>query len=379
MRVLFWSETFWPRAGGVETLGLRLLSALRGRGWKFEVVTWAEVPDYQVEHHEGVPIHRFPFFGRRGERGAEATLEQVARVARVKRSLCPDLVHLHSYGRSAWFHVATAGRLRRPTILSLHQSLPEAAFVADTLAARVLRDADAITCCSQAVYEATTRRAPELTSRMGVIANALPTPALEGATPPREARGIVFVGRLVPEKGLAWVLPGLRGILQSLPGARLVVVGEGPLRGELEQRVTALGLRASVEFVGHVPSERVPSLLQQAAVVVIPSLSEGFGLVALEAALVGRPVVASRVGGLPEVVLHAETGLLVRPGDVEGFAAAVRFLLEHPAEAERIGRAARERALEAFGWEPYVDAFDGLYRRLASPAPVAREQLSLIG
>jgi len=103
-------------------------------------------------------------------------------------------------------------------------------------------------------------------------------------------------------------------------------------------------------------------------VVVMPSRwEETFGLVALEAALMGRPVVVTRAGALPEVVAHGETGLVVDKEDDQGVAEAVAFLLENPEKARRMGEAGRERALRNFGLQACIGRYDELYRRIARP------------
>jgi glycosyltransferase involved in cell wall biosynthesis len=99
--------------------------------------------------------------------------------------------------------------------------------------------------------------------------------------------------------------------------------------------------------------------------VLIPSrVIEGFGLVAMEAAMMGRPVVATRSGGLPEVVIDGQTGLIVERDDSNALAAAIAYLVDHPDMAAQMGRAARNRAQTIFDWERHIDAFDELYRRL---------------
>jgi glycogen(starch) synthase len=182
--------------------------------------------------------------------------------------------------------------------------------------------------------------------------------------PPR----ILCLGRLVPEKGFDLALAAFSVICHRFPGARLVLAGDGREWDNLKQRATELGLALSVEFVGGVPPDKVTDLIAEATLVLIPSRLEGFGLVALEAGSMARPVVATRVGGLPEVIVHEETGLLTESENSEALAGAIELLLEQPEKAERMGRAARERAQREFGWERYVDVYDGLYRKLIMDA-----------
>jgi glycogen(starch) synthase len=130
-----------------------------------------------------------------------------------------------------------------------------------------------------------------------------------------------------------------------------------------------LGLMHSVEFVGWVPPEKVPALLNTATLVIMPSHREGLPSVALEAALMARPVVAARVGGLPEIVLHQKTGLLVDDEDHEALTEAMLLLLNHPRTATAFGDAARRRVQEVFSFERYVDAYDNLYQKISGQAP----------
>jgi glycogen(starch) synthase len=118
-----------------------------------------------------------------------------------------------------------------------------------------------------------------------------------------------------------------------------------------------------------VTPENVSELLNAATIVIMPSHREGLPSVALEAALMGRPVVATRVGGLPEIVVHEKTGLLVDDATPEAFAAAIRLLLEQPQTATAFGHAARRRVQELFSFERYVDAYDELYRKIGKEAP----------
>jgi glycosyltransferase involved in cell wall biosynthesis len=105
---------------------------------------------------------------------------------------------------------------------------------------------------------------------------------------------------------------------------------------------------------------------------------EGFGLVALQAAQMGRPVVATRVGGVSEVVAHEESGLLVEPDDATSLAHAIESLLEDPERAKRMGRAARLRARMLFGWERHVDAYDELLQRLVRDAPLGHRAMTTV-
>ncbi|WP_206811136.1 N-acetyl-alpha-D-glucosaminyl L-malate synthase BshA [Paradesulfitobacterium ferrireducens] len=140
---------------------------------------------------------------------------------------------------------------------------------------------------------------------------------------------------------------------------RLLLVGDGPEMGKVEREVAKRGLKARVLFLGK--QENVGEILQMSDVFLLPSAQESFGLAALEAMACGVPVVASRVGGLPEVVKERETGFLLPAGDVEGMSAAVVRLLREPELYERMSAAAAAMALQEFPPERAAKAYEKVY------------------
>ena len=364
MRILFWSETFWPRVGGVENLAARLLPSLQTRGHDFLVVTWENIKDPDEIRYQGIPVFRFPFFSGGRQGSLDPLLENRRQVAKLKQDFTPDLVHINSYGQSVLFHLNTSSAYPAPVLVTLHQSLPEEPVGHQSLLGSLLRTSDWITACSASVLAHTRQLLPEITPRSSVIYNSCTAPAFDpqpiSFDPPR----LLCLGRLVAGKGFDLALAAFAKILHRFPSARLVIGGDGPELEKLQQQAIALGLVDSVEFAGRIPPEKVSHFIDAATLVLIPSRLEGFGLVALEAALMGRPVVAARVGGLPEVVAHEQTGLLVEGNQTRGVAQAIVRLLEHPELATQMGQAARARARQKFNWNRYVDAYDALYRKL---------------
>jgi glycosyltransferase involved in cell wall biosynthesis len=181
----------------------------------------------------------------------------------------------------------------------------------------------------------------------------------------------VALAALEERKGHAGLLAALAA-LDDLP-VRLLCAGTGSQAAALERRRAALGLGERVAFLGHV--EDVPGLLAAADAVVLPSLQEGLGVAALEALAAGRPVVASRVGGLPEAV-GEEAGILVPPGDPPALAAALRRLASDPSTTRALGEAGRARVRERFTMEGMAAATLGLYRRLAEARDGTIDQAS---
>lgn len=176
---------------------------------------------------------------------------------------------------------------------------------------------------------------------------------------PRPGGPAVVVARLVPEKDHATLLRAWALVAGQEPDFRLEVAGDGPLMGELVGLAGGLGLGDRVRFLGRV--DDVPGLLGRAAMLVLPSRLEGISLTLLEAMARGLPVVATRVGGNPEVVIDGETGSLVSPGAPADLAAAVVALRRDPAAASRMGRAGRVRAETHFDVRTTLAAYESLY------------------
>jgi glycosyltransferase involved in cell wall biosynthesis len=170
---------------------------------------------------------------------------------------------------------------------------------------------------------------------------------------------LLCIGRLIPIKGHLVLLRALARAREQVPGVTLDLAGRGPLEPALKAYAQELGLDDAVRFLGFVsPVQRA---IEDAAIVVVPSIGEGFGMVALEAMERARPVIASAVGGLPELVADGETGLVVPSGDAEALAGAIVALAGDPERAARMGAAGRERALAEFTPERSARRIEELY------------------
>jgi glycosyltransferase involved in cell wall biosynthesis len=172
---------------------------------------------------------------------------------------------------------------------------------------------------------------------------------------------LLCIGRLIPIKGHLVLLRALAQARSQVPDVSLDVAGRGPLAPALKAYVRELGLADAVRFLGFVAP--VEAAIEDAAIVVVPSLGEGFGMVALEAMERGRPVIASDVGGLPEIVADGETGFVVPAGDAEALADAMVALASDLPRAAAMGEAGRRRALEKFTQERSTLGVEALYLR----------------
>ena len=367
MKVLYWTQRFWPHIGGVEVHASRFLPEMARRGHEFRVISspgGRDIPPLEVV--DGIPVHRFRFEDalRQKDPGLMARVRR--EVGALKQSFQPDLVHLHLTDPSVIFHLMTRNTSPCPTLLSLRVCLEGDLRRPYSLMGRTLTAADWITGNSASVLAALHHQLPGTAARSSVILNALDTPATAPTPLPWDPPVVLLLGRLVPEKGFDVALQALPAIVRHHPRLQVIVAGDGPARPELQAISRELGLGDRVRFLGWVDPRAVPGLINAATLLVVPSRwKEAFGLVALQAAQQARPVVGSRVGGLPEVVLHEETGLLVEREDPEALARAVLRLLADPIRAIRLGEEGRSRAIKHFSWEAHLDNFSKVYRQLA--------------
>jgi glycogen synthase len=297
---------------------------IRRRGVDIEVVAPSSFSHFGIAYGAGVAANL-------RERPSRALalplmLGSFARAAR-RASRDADLVHAH------WLPSGlVALACSRPFLVHLHGTDVEWARRARALARPVLRRAVLVVCASRALADAATQLGA---LRTRVIPTGVDLPAEIGneADPPE----VLFAGRLAPEKGV-------RELVQAARGMRLVVAGDGLLREEVP------------DALGFVSRDRLAELYARAAVVVCPSHREGFGVVCAEAMAHGRPVVASAVGGLLDLVVDGETGVLVPPRDVPALRAALERLLADRELRERLGAAGRARVRDHFSWDAVTDA-----------------------
>jgi len=341
---------------GAENHLLLLLPALRERGWDVAVVMLHEgelgAEDFAARlEADGVPVERVRLSRAFDPRALRRIL------GRARRDQ-PDVLHTHLV--HADFHGLPAGRLAGvPALVSTKHGFNafrnRKAFAAVDRAIAALADVHVAISAGLARYLAESEGFDP--ASFEVVHYGLEA----GPEPPLLPDGprLAIVGRLIPIKGHDVLLRAFAAARVRVPALTLEIAGDGPLEPELRSTVTRLGLDDAVSFLGRVSP--VAPVFERARIVVVPSFGEGFGLVALEAMERGRPVVASAVGGLPEIVDDGRTGLLVPSGDADALAHAVVELASDPGRAEAMGAAGRARALGEFSQERCTDRIEALY------------------
>jgi len=382
-----------PGPGGVERHVAEIAPRLAARGHRVEVYTSDLYREYPWQRFPpGVPreertgfggVHRLRVWSLPGElhypffRGLRAALDRDR----------PDLIHAHTYGTN---QVAVARQHHRrhgtPFVLTAHfhpiWSIEGGwlrhrirAFYDRRIAGPVVSEAAAVIV--QTREEERLLRSLQLPLPRVVVvppgysARATPPP---GLTPFRDRYKldgpfVLFVGRLASNKGLLELTDAFARLAKSDPSAQLVLIGEdGGMRAPVEARARALGLERRVHLLGHVEDEAmVAAAYREANVFVLPSEYEAFGLVLLEALAHGTPVVASRVGGIPEVVEEGKAGLLVPPRSPGPLADAILRVWDDRSLARRLGEYGQDNVVPRFTWEALADRLDTLYREVAPP------------
>ncbi len=272
----------------------------------------------------------------------------------------PDVVHAHDW-LVAHPAIALAEHFDVPLISTVHAT--EAGRHSGWVAGRISRQVHAleswlvhesdslITCSASMSDEITELFGPGLAEtrviRNGIDATLWPFAKRKPRSGPAK---LLYLGRLEYEKGVHEAIAAMPRIRRTHPGTTLTIAGDGTQQDWLIEQARKHKVLKAIDFVGRVGHDQLVGLLHDADAAVLPSHYEPFGIVALEAAATGAPLVTSSVGGLGEAVIDGETGMSFPPRDVAALAAAVRTVLDDPAAAQRRAVAARERLTSDFDW-----------------------------
>jgi glycosyltransferase involved in cell wall biosynthesis len=271
------------------------------------------------------------------------------------RRLRIDIVHIHFGGKSVrgLARAATGAKI----VMHLHSRILEPQ--GPSPASFSARGADAVVAVSQAVARCVGD------GHARVIYAGIDPPSTGFSAPPHGADSEIILGtagRLIALKGIEYLLRAAAALQPEFPGLRVEIAGAGPQRKKLEDTAAQLGLAGRVEFLGWV--DDINLILPRWDVFVMPSLEEGFPIAALDAMAAGLPVIASSIGGIPELVMDGETGWLVPPADVETLVSRLRLLLRNPEQRRSMGAAAQARVRDHFSAAQMMENFAQLYEEL---------------
>jgi glycosyltransferase involved in cell wall biosynthesis len=402
MRLLLVTLGF-PKFRGDSTAPFiaRIAESIADRGHIVDVVLPAH-PEFHYPAHERVtffpyrysPVSRIAPWGFGGSlKGSSQVRPMVLpllpaivialrrRIGHLLATRSYDAVHANWLLPNAWVASGPAVKHGVPLVVTLHGSdvaMAERTEVFRRLARATFTRSDAVTAVSDDLRERAQNlgAVPQTTSvvRLGIDIDAF-SPRSSNLEMRRRLGSlpdeflIVAVGRLIEVKGFRYLIEALR----RLEGVHLAIVGEGPLRGKLEVLAQAAGNR--VTFTGNLDQSDVSEALATADLVAVPSVvstrgyRDGLPTTLLEAMAAGRPIVASEIGGIPEVLSHELNGLLVPEKDAEALADAVRRVHLDRALGERLGTNARATAVSTFDWSKTAAAFEAIFERVRSTRP----------
>lgn len=350
--------------GGSQRQIAQLLGGLSREHWRPELLFFRE-RSFLVDEIEasGVPCHHLP---KRGRFDARFVLRLIALLRRRRY----DLVHCYSLTAEMWLRAIRPWVPHAVSVVSVRGLCLGYADWQWWCKRWILGRADAVIANARAGARHTAERTGLDLGYFDTIPNGVPLPAVPAAAQraalhaslgvPAGRVLALFVGRLVAEKNVALLLAAMA----SLPPAQrpwLALVGAGPLQAALEARAAALGLNPDLRFCG--ARSDAPALIAAADIVVLPSSEEGLSNVVLEAMAAARPVLASAVGGNPELIEHGRTGLLFRSGDTPALAVGLRRLTADAALRTQLGDAARRHVQRHYAVADMVAQTESVYAR----------------
>lgn len=377
----------WP--GDAQAIFVwEAVRAIARRGVDIRVVAMHSPGTAAHEIMDGIPVHRpryawpesLELLRKGGAGGLPSTFEQhphtwlllpqflaTHTLAMVRHVRDCDLVHAHWTLSGACAAIARAIH-KAPVLLTVHGSdiyrLPR--LPAGRRFTRwVLTHCNQISAVSNSLRETTIALGanPE---HICVVSNGVDTQRFTMGDDRREDT-ILYVGSFIERKGLRYLLHSLPGIIRHHPERRLVLVGEGPQYEELVALATRLGVADHVTFLPFSPQDQVARWMRRARLLVLPSIEEGQGVVLLEALASGTPIVASNVGGIPDVVTP-DVGALVPPADPKTLGEAISRLMDDECRWLAASKAARSRAVQFYDWDHIAAQFVDLYEKTIARA-----------
>ena len=376
----------YASVGGSGVVATELAKALAGRGHQVRLIS-SEIPFRLGDYQPGVAFHivqtpAYPLF-----REPQYLLSLTTKLVEVSREFGLDIIHAHyavPHATAAYLAqqiLASAGGGKVPKVITTLHGTDVTLIGSDSsysaTVAFSIEQSDGVTTVSQSLKDETYRELP-VHAEVRVIPNfldchyhqRLPDDGLRerfcGGDP--RTKLVIHVSNFRPVKRVESVIKIFQQIHDRVP-ARLLLVGEGPDHGAACRLARELGVLSDVEALGE--QEQVVPLLSVADLCLLPSVHEGFGLAALEAMACEVPVVASRVGGLPEFVQHGVTGFLHSPDDLSAMVDSSLALLTNPALHQRIAAAGWRTVRECFCADEIVPLYEAYYEEVLakSPAP----------
>lgn len=360
MKILLWPFIYFPSFGGVEMMTYSLATEFQKMG--HEVVIFADDPfggAFSEKRVDNLLVYYFPFSAVLSSRRPRLIKKTIDAAFEILDQFKPDLASIHGiYEFFAFFQLRVLKNI--PFFLTVHGPLEERQYCRSASCLELWSKAKGVNTVSYAMFDQLSRENwnhPFFTViSNGVSPSRFPEPISE-----TRADRIAMIGRFSPEKCFSVGFHAFKKVKKAFPEATLCLAGKGDEEDLLLKLRKELELENAIEMPGFIAPDKVHTILDEATVVWIPSLYESFGLVSIEAAIRGRPVIASDALGLKEAIEQGKTGLLVEPKNPDALARATISLLKNPELRRKMGRYAKERAEKLFSMESCAGKYIEMY------------------
>ncbi|MBW1740962.1 MAG: glycosyltransferase family 4 protein [Deltaproteobacteria bacterium] len=371
MKICFFNVTTTVLVGGLETYCISVASELAKLGCEVDILGGhpagsepIQIPDVRVVTFPFYPAEKVPIGGTRGSRLIERlTFAYNARHFFLSQDYdVVVIVKPFDFHAMCWFR-------RKKDFKVVYRSGGREFYITDRLFSRCV-DYFISSSHYNAAQVQDHYKVPVEVIHNGVDINKFKPRKrnlnLADRLGLKDSKVIITIGRLVGWKGLQVLMGALPDIKKAIPNVRWIVVGGGPYRDALQLKCRELKLQDSVVFSGEIPHDRLPEFISLADVMVQPSIAEeAFGITLVEAMACGIPAVGSRIGGIPEIIVHGQTGFLVPPRDKEALAEAIIKVLHDDHLRRRYGANSRERVVEHFTWASNARRLLEIFRSLS--------------
>lgn len=342
--------------GGAEKLLLDICRKIDKSQFEVSVVVLKSNNDLVSKFEDyGITVQVF-------DKKSKFDLQVIERVTDYLKNVKPDIVHTHLFAGDFWGAMAARQAGVKVIVSTKHDTLKES-FLRDFLARKSRKKMTKIVAISDAIRDYLIKEEKVSLNKVEVIYNGIDVNRFYNPDKKlfrEEALIIGSVGRLSKEKGHKHLIRACRFLKNK--DWKLIIVGDGPLRKELEELRDSLGLEQRVEFVGEVDDVR--PYLNKFDVFVLPSVSEGLSLAVLEAAAAGNFLIATKVGGVPEIIKHKETGLLFKPKNIEQLVDYLNWIDDNREATVRMAKKLQDRVMKDFDINNTIKEYEHLYKSL---------------
>ena len=326
--------------------------ALSARGYDIRVISLGN------EMIDGVDVVNFP------KSGKFSYFKYASQASKSALEFNPDIIHVHFAGGHGLWGLKTNFS---PIVVSVWGSdITEApnSFINKLLVTKILKRATKITTTSQLLLNSTVKFLPSTSKKVSVIPFGVPIPEEIFEFPNDENISAVYLKQLEAVYAPDILIKAVALVTKKFPSFKLTMGGDGSLKSDLIKLINELKLEENVSIIGFYDNKKIYDLIRKHHLLIMPSLKEGFGVAAVEAFACARPVIASNVGGIPEIVTDGLNGFLVSPGNIQELADTIIKMISDKEQMIKMGRSGYESVKSKYDWEKSVDQMEEVYKSL---------------